>query len=64
MLLTEYRDQATYREREKLFRSIVKSQNLWSLSHDAHSREIGGNPPGILLAQQADLFEIVSTYGL
>jgi hypothetical protein len=28
VLLTEYKDQVTYREREKLFSSIAKSQNL------------------------------------
>ena len=54
VLLTEYKDQATYREREKLFTSIAKSQNLplvWSLR---------GNP-GMMLDQHADLFESVST---
>jgi hypothetical protein len=54
VLLTEYKDQATYREREKLFTSIAKSQNLplvWSLR---------GNP-GMMLDQHADLFETLST---
>jgi hypothetical protein len=54
VLLTEYKDQATYREREKLFTSIAKSQNLplvWNLR---------GNP-GMMLDQHADLFESVST---
>lgn len=54
VLLTEYKDQATYREREKLFSSIAKSQNLplvWSLR---------GNP-GMMLDQHADLFESLST---
>lgn len=54
VLLTEYTDQATYRERDKLFTSIAKSQNLplvWSLR---------GNP-GMMLDQHADLFETVST---
>ena len=54
VLLTEYKDQATYREREKLFTSIAKSQNLplvWSLR---------GNP-GMMLDQHAELFESVST---
>ena len=54
VLLTEYKDQATYREREKLFSSIAKSQNLplvWSLR---------GNP-GMMLDQRADLFESLST---
>ena len=54
VLLTEYKDQVTYREREKLFSSIAKSQNLplvWSLR---------GNP-GMMLDQHADLFESVST---
>ena len=54
VLLTEYKDQATYREREKLFSSIAKRQNLplvWSLR---------GNP-GMMLDQRADLFESLST---
>ena len=54
VLLTEYKDQVTYREREKLFSSIAKSQNLplvWSLR---------GNP-AIMLDQHADLFETLST---
>jgi hypothetical protein len=54
VLLTEYKDQATYREREKLFTSIAKSQNLplvWSLR----------GKPGLMLDQHADLFESVST---
>ncbi|HEX8881344.1 MAG TPA: hypothetical protein VF749_15000 [Candidatus Acidoferrum sp.] len=54
VLLTEYKDQVTYREREKLFSSIAKSQNLplvWSLR---------GNP-GMMLDQHADLFESLST---
>lgn len=54
VLLTEYKDQATYRERKKLFSSIAKSQDLplvWSLR---------GNP-GMMLDQRADLFESLST---
>ena len=54
VLLTQYQDEVTYREREKLFSSIAKSQNLplvWSLR---------GNP-GMMLDQHADLFETLST---
>ena len=54
VLLTEYKDQVTYREREKLFSSIAKRQNLplvWSLR---------GNP-AMMLDQRADLFETLST---
>ena len=54
VLLTEYKDQVTYREREKLFSSIAESQNLplvWSLR---------GNP-AMMLDQHADLFETLST---
>lgn len=61
VLLTEYKNQVTYNERERLFSSIVKSQGLWSLWHDDHGQEIGGNFPGIMLDYHADLFETVST---
>jgi hypothetical protein len=54
VLLTQYKDQVTYREREKLFSSIAKSQNLPLVL------SLRGNP-GMMLDQHADLFETVST---
>lgn len=54
VLLTQYKDLATYREREKLFSSIAKSQNLPLVL------SLRGNP-GMMLDQHADLFETVST---
>lgn len=64
VLLTEYKDQVTYREREKLFSSIAKSQRMWTLGGDlppSASCFSCSGPVGIILDQHADLFETVSS---